>query len=244
MKTTILLLIIFLAITTLVSVWLFSPEYYVINYLHNGVFILESDQEAYIIVQRGTSVAKVNRLRAWTQTFLQAVPQPVRARKDLAVFHLGEEGLSKYISEDFGFGGSPFPYNGKLHWGRGVKDSQNWPAIWEFTGKSFVRLAKNDANEIRRSFPLESTLVRREGWRRNELEISTGESSIPIKLPSSSFILLLRAESKSTSETGHKLILKRVSGTPSEELLIRGDSAYHRIEKSEFERLIQRGSEK
>src|SRR5882724_12003866 len=127
--------------------WFLCGRAYLLLEDVGNVSAVSHGNEAYIFVNKTTAginqkfwtVLGHNFLNAWGIGGLSE-----KLHEDLIVFHISDGKLEQYYLKDLGWGGSAFPFEGKLCFERGG-DMKDWPSVWQWTGTNLLRVNKSEA---------------------------------------------------------------------------------------------------
>ena len=130
-----------------------------------------------------------------------------------------------------------FPFRGSMHYCIGVEKPADWPAVWRWTGSSFQKIDKAEAESIMNSFKLVEEIITREGWHLDRLHFSSREVTVPFQLSTNGFVLLLQ-ENDSDDTRKRTLLLRRGKSEADEQVLVRASDSYKMVGQETYLQFI------
>lgn len=135
---------------------------------------LWNDDTLFIAVQKGVAVQRTN----WLLRKLYGVsgivfPKPRTLPDDIIVFRIESGKAVKFEHRQVGRFGGLMPYKGETYLSRG-SHPDGYPSYHRLVGTNLVRVAREEAMEMRNSAGLRSDLIKREGWQHMDLYFTEG----------------------------------------------------------------------
>ena len=195
---------------------------------------LWNDDKLLVVVQKRVAVLRTY----WLLHKLARVsgisfPLPHTFPEDLIIIQVqnGENHKQEYPS--VGRMGNAFPYSGVVYFLRG-SDTNDYPALHQLADGKLVRVPREEAESIVRTFQLESELVKREGWQKRDLYFTEGQSVYPIRQGSKETKLVLTQ----TRKTGTVKIELADEQTKAGSTLFELSNHRREITEDEFRKLV------
>jgi hypothetical protein len=135
---------------------------------------LWNDDTLFIAVQKGVAVQRTNwLLRKLSGASGIVFPKPRRLPDDVIVFRIESGKAVRFEHRQVGRFGGLMPYKGETYLSRG-SNPDGYPSYHRLVGTNLVRVAREEAVEMRNSYKLHSDLVKREGWQHADLNFTEG----------------------------------------------------------------------
>lgn len=215
-------------VVCLATIFAFKTLYLVSEDM-KGVEILSNQNEAFVKVAMHKSfvVGSLPQI-LWRQIMAFVSFPDDHSHNDMLLWHIKNGNIERYEFKRFEPGGGMFPFKGTIHYTIGVEKQSDWPAVWRWTGSSFQKLEKAEAESIRNSYQLRSELIAREGWHDERPDFTSEETVISLSFTTNEFALVLKEKDLGDSRN-RTLLLRSGKNKTEERTLVRTSDSYRLV---------------
>lgn len=171
-----------LALVLVTTTMIMKERTYVFESI-NDAQAMWNEEILFIVIEKSVAAQKTSRFLSKVSEWSRLVfPKPDFLPEDLIIFRIKEGEIdTKEEYKRVGLIGGIIPFGGQIYFSSGTLDPRDYPRLDRLENKRLIRVPREEAEAIVKSFELQSELIKREGWQRQNLYFTEGQRAYPVE---------------------------------------------------------------